>query len=212
MGAQRTDPPRRNAHRYGRKIQVPGSDLDRRSPPKKPRPKQKGVAMAIALLTLLVIAVMVVSVLAYIHIKPEEYTVEDAFLATIQAINDGDAEELISCSVFCFADDITRQYEISSLKEAWESGGGYSIVVHSYEIKTSEESDYMKQILDEVAASVESKFPVEVDDCRAIYCNFSTYQNGAEHQSYQLFPFVEIDSRWYLAFPDIPEVVVVTPA
>lgn len=191
--------------KYGRKVGIPESELRLYRPRAAEKPR-RGRGRAVLTLSLIVVVAVVASALAYTHLIPDDgNTPEEAFLAMVEAINDRDAHALVGCSVICLADDDLRESETTDLEVYWSSQGSYSIVVHSHQILTGDDSEYVRGLLDEVVDHTESTFSVEVDDCCFILANYTTYSGGSAYSNENPFPFVKIGARWYLAFPEMPE-------
>ena len=192
--------------RYGKKMEIPESELR----PYRPSPSSKpGKGRGRAILTLIVIVILaaVMGVLAYTYLLPGEEgnTPEEAFLSMVEAINEGDARGFIECSVLCLVDDELKESETTELEAYWAEEGTITMVVHSYQVLTGDESAYLQGLLDEMAQFTESTFSVDVDDCCAVLANYTSYHDGGSFSDERPFLFVKIGADWYLAFPDIPE-------
>ncbi|HIH02010.1 TPA: hypothetical protein HA259_08105 [Thermoplasmata archaeon] len=176
----------------------------RPTPSKKPG---KGRGKAILTLAIIVIAAIVVSVLVYTYLiaKEEGNTPEEAFLSMVNAVNDGDARAFVECSVLCFADDELKDSEMTYLEVYWAESGTVTLVIHSYQVLTGDDSAYLQELLDDMAEFTESTFSVNVEDCCAILANFTSYHGGDSYSEEAPFLFVKIETNWYLAFPEIPQ-------
>jgi hypothetical protein len=205
LGAPNPNRPKDKAAKVGRKVEIPEFEL-RQYRPTPRHPSGGGRAKAIILLSLIVIVVVVVSVYAYTHFMPEEgNTPEEAFLTMVDAINDTDAGALVRCSVVSLADHAVMESEITKLEVLWADQGGFTMVVHSYELVPGNATPYIQESLGEIAEHTEATYSVDVVDFCAIVANYTTYIDGQEHENEMPFPFVKVGDYWYLAFPSFSD-------
>ena len=191
--------------RYGRKVEIPESELHltRQAPRHQPR---RGRAKAILVLSLLIVVVVIVSTLAYTFLLPGDgNTPEEAFLAIMEAVDDDDDERLIGCSVACFADGASKEMACTELECQLWTFMTRTTVLNSYELVKGDESAYIQQSLNEISDYNERTYSVDVSDCCAIIANYTVYIEGNAFTEEQPFPFVKIGSDWFLALIPLPE-------
>lgn len=186
--------------KYGRKIEIPDEELQRPIPP--PTSTARRGRRGILIIAVIVVVSLIVGSLVYLLAIPsDENTPEEAFQAMIDALNDADSEALMRCTVVCFAEGATSEAELALVDAMFEVQGIQSMVVHSYQVVTPDDSAYLQQTLNSLAEFTEAMFSVTVDDVCAIVASYTIYYEDHSYSADEVpFPFVKVGSRWYLAF------------
>lgn len=198
--------------RYGRKEEISESELRLSRPTPRHQPR-RGRGKAILVLSLGAV-VVIVSILAYTYLPSSAgNTPEEVFLSIMEAVNDGDDERMIECSVACFADGASKEAACTELECQLWTFTTRTTVLNSYELVKGDESPYIQQSLNEISDHNERTYSVDISDCCAIIANYTVYIDGNAFTEEQPFPFVKIGSDWYLALIPLPEgQVIVEPA
>ena len=196
--------PRSTQAKYGRKVEIPDSELRRHRATHRRQPRRgKGKAV---LVLLLIIAIVVVSILAYTYLPSSEgNTPEEVFLSIMDAVNDGDNERMIQCSVACFAEGAMKEMACTELEYQLWTFMIWTSVLDSYELVNEDSSSFIQQVLNEISDYNEKTYSVDISDCCAIIAKHTVYYNGNASAEEHIFPFVKIDSDWYLALIPLPE-------
>jgi len=155
---------------------------------------------------LLIIVAVVASALAYTYFPSSAgNTPEEVFLSIMEALDEGDDESVIQCSVACFVDGALKETACTELECLLWTFMTRPTVLHSYELMRGDETPYIQQLLNEISDHNERTYSVDISDCCLIVANYTVYYDGNAFTDEQPFPFVKIGSDWYLALVPLPE-------
>jgi len=195
--------------RYGRKLEIPESELRSYRPTPGHGPKRGGGKTVLVLLLLIV--VVVATILAYTYFPSSAgNTPEEVFLSIVEAAKDGDDERMIQLSVAYFAEGAMRETACTELECQLWMFIAWTTVLNSYELMEGDESPYIQNELDIISDYNERTYSIDITDCCVVIANCTVYAGGNAVTGESAFPFVKIGSDWYLALVPIPEGEVIT--